>query len=139
MTYSENVMKVFLRLFMNVWVLISGLKSKLKDNRLAYKGRRNQRHASGCVMPTFPFEKGLIFLTSRKYVCWGIKVSLKTFVLDRTMLGAFNFNGCDKLEKNSFKNILAMKILVLYSSLTVSIALQLTSAWTPSGFFKNFR
>lgn len=53
------------------------------------------------------------------------------------MLGAFNFNGCDKLEKNSFKNILAMKILVLYSSLTVPIALQLTSAWTPSGFFKN--
>ena len=30
------------------------------------------------------------------------------------MRGAFNFNGCNKLEKNSFNNILAMKISVAF-------------------------
>ena len=30
------------------------------------------------------------------------------------MRGAFNFNGCSKLEKNSFNNILAMKISVVF-------------------------
>ena len=30
------------------------------------------------------------------------------------MGGAFNFNGCKKLEKNSFNNILAMKISFVF-------------------------
>ena len=30
------------------------------------------------------------------------------------MPSSFNFNGCNKLEKNSFNNILAMKISVLF-------------------------
>ena len=29
------------------------------------------------------------------------------------MRGAFKFNGCNKLEKNSFNNIVAMKISVV--------------------------
>ena len=29
------------------------------------------------------------------------------------MRGVFNFNGCNKFEKNSFNNILAMKISVV--------------------------
>ena len=39
---------------------------------------------------------------------------LKTWPLERTMGGAFNFNGCKKLEKNSFNNILAMKISFVF-------------------------
>ena len=30
------------------------------------------------------------------------------------MRGAFEFNGCNKLEKNSFNNVLAMKISVVF-------------------------
>ena len=30
------------------------------------------------------------------------------------MRGALNFNGCNKLEKNSFNNIFAMKISVVF-------------------------
>ena len=30
------------------------------------------------------------------------------------MEGAFNFNGCKKLEKNSFNNILTMKISFVF-------------------------
>ena len=39
-----------------------------------------------------------------------MKVSLKKLELESTMQGAFNFNGCNKLEKNSSNNILAMKV-----------------------------
>ena len=30
------------------------------------------------------------------------------------MRGAFNFNGCNKLQKSSFNDILAMKIIVVF-------------------------
>ena len=53
-------------------------------------------------------------ITGKKYVPCGIKVTLKTLALERTMRGAFNFNGCNKLVKNSFNTILAMKISVLF-------------------------
>ena len=39
---------------------------------------------------------------------------LKKLSLKSTMWGAFNFNGRNKLEKNSFNNILAMKISVVF-------------------------
>ena len=59
----------------------------------------------------FFMRKDLIFLTSRKYVHRGIKVFLKPLLpLERTMRGALNFNGCNKLEKN----ILAMTISVVF-------------------------
>ena len=35
---------------------------------------------------------------------------LEKLELESTMQGAFNFNGCNKLEKNSSNNILAMKV-----------------------------
>ena len=59
---------------------------------------------------SFLCEKGVIFLTSRKYVHCKMKVILKILPLERTMGGPFNFNGCNKLEKNSFNNILAMSV-----------------------------
>ena len=66
-------------------------------------------------MTTFSYEKGLISLTSRKYVHRGIKVILNTLLpLERTMQGALNFNGCNKLEKNSFNNVLAIKISFVF-------------------------
>ena len=43
-----------------------------------------------------------------------IKVILKILPLERTTRGALNFNGFNKLEKNSFSNILAMKISVVF-------------------------
>ena len=54
------------------------------------------------------------FLLVENNVHCGIKVNLKTLALERTMWGAFNFNGCNKLVKNSFNNILAMKISVVF-------------------------
>ena len=59
---------------------------------------------------SFLCEKGVIFLTSRKYVHCKMKVILKILPLERTMGGPFNFSGCNKLEKNSFNNILAMSV-----------------------------
>ena len=38
------------------------------------------------------------------------QINLETLSLEWTMGSAFNFNGCNKLEKNSFNNTLAMKI-----------------------------
>ena len=36
------------------------------------------------------------------------------------MRGAFNFNGCNKLEKNSFNNILAMKTSVVFEFISTN-------------------
>ena len=62
----------------------------------------------------FFMRKSPDLLTSRKYVYCGIKVNLKTLALEKTMRGALYCNGCSKLEKNSFNNILAMKISVVF-------------------------
>ena len=55
-----------------------------------------------------------MFLTSRKHFHCGIKVNLKTMALERNMRCAFNFNWCNKLEKNTFNNISAMKMSVVF-------------------------
>ena len=96
--------------------MYSSFTEGIKDSHLAYIGASNQRHASDCVITTFSCEKHLIFLTSRKYVYCGIKVNLNILALERVIRGAFNFNGCKELEKNSFNNILSIlsKISVVF-------------------------
>ena len=69
---------------------------------------QNQRYASDSVITTFYAKKAWSFLLSIA------ESKVNTLALEKTKQGAFNFTGCNKLEKNSFYNILAVKISVVF-------------------------
>ena len=43
-----------------------------------------------------------------------MKINLKTLALERTIQDVFKFNECNKVEKNSFNNIVALKSSVAF-------------------------
>ena len=79
------------------------------------------------------------------------QVEPENIVVEEPMWVTLNFNGCNKLEQNSFSNIVAMKINVIFE-LNISNSFSADTnmerrhqhgekapTWKPADFIKNFK